>query len=112
MTGGSARSDLGLGRTLSVARDSEVGPSVVVAGRTLGRCSARWDPRLFVALLGSEVQVQLGLTSGMILLDDPRGLSVSQISLPARRAFGKDDEPLKQCGGGMMVKPLFRGRGY
>jgi hypothetical protein len=112
MTAGSARSDLGSGRSLSVARDSEVGPSVVVAGRTLGSWFARWDPRLFVALPGCEVRVQPGLTSGAFSLGGPSGLSVSQISLPARRAFGKDDEPLKWCGDGVMVEAVFRGRGY
>jgi hypothetical protein len=71
MTGGSARSDLGLGRTLSVACDSEVGPSVVVAGRTLGSCFACRDPRLFVVPPGSEVWPQPGLTLGCVFAGWP-----------------------------------------
>jgi hypothetical protein len=83
MSAGSACLTLGFGRRVSVARDLEVGPSVVVAGRTLGRRFARWDPRLFVALLGTEVRLQLGLISGVFLLDCPLGL-VCVTDLPSR----------------------------
>jgi hypothetical protein len=72
MSAGSACLTLGFGRRVSVARDSEVGPSVVVAGRTLGRRFARWDPRLFVALLGTEVRLQPGLTLGVFRSIVPR----------------------------------------
>jgi hypothetical protein len=103
MTAGSARLNLGLGRSLSVARDSEVGPSLVVARwtlgmsllgwtlgpvltagtLTLGSCLAWWDPRLFVALPGSEGRPRPGLTSGVFSLGRPSGF-VCVTDFPSR----------------------------
>jgi hypothetical protein len=83
MSAGSACLTLGFGRRVSVVRDSEAGPSAVVAGPTLGRCFARWDLRLFVALLGTEVRLQPGLTLGCVFARLTLGL-VCVTDLPSR----------------------------